>query len=81
MAAFAWYPPPFGQVPPRSAAIIRIAAVRLPALRRELAGVYQIGEVQARSWMEAGSPFGIGNPSRTASRVLQRGVGISRTRT
>jgi hypothetical protein len=44
------------------------------------AGAYQIGEVQARSWMLTGRPSGIGTPSATASRVLQRGVGISITR-
>jgi len=43
-------------------------------------GVYQIGDVQARSWIVAGRPFGIGIPSATASYVLQRGVGISSTR-
>jgi len=44
-------------------------------------GVYQIGDVHPRSWIDTGSTFGTGTPSRTASMVLQRGVGISRTRT
>ncbi len=44
-------------------------------------GVYQIGDVHPRSWIETGSPVGTGTPSRTASSVLQRGVGISSTRT
>lgn len=43
-------------------------------------GEYQIGDDQARSWIVAGSPSGIAIPSRAASRVLQRGVGISSTR-
>jgi len=44
-------------------------------------GVYQIGEDQARSWIVAGTPSGIGNPLLTESKVDQRGVGISSTRT
>ena len=44
-------------------------------------GAYQIGELHARSWIVAGSPPGIAMPSAAASRVLQRGVGISSTRT
>ena len=43
-------------------------------------GWYQIGELQARSGMVAGSPAGIATFSTAASRVLQRGVGISRMR-
>ena len=43
-------------------------------------GLYQIDELQARSWMLAGSPFGMAMPNRAASMVLQRGVGISSTR-
>jgi hypothetical protein len=36
--------------------------------------VYQIGDVQARSWIETGGPFGTGTPRRTASIVLRRGA-------
>ena len=43
-------------------------------------GLYQIDELQARSWMLAGSPFGMAMPRRAASMVLQREVGISSTR-
>jgi hypothetical protein len=43
-------------------------------------GVYQIGLVYARSWVDTGAPFGIGTPNRNASIVVQRGVGISITR-
>jgi hypothetical protein len=57
------------------------AAFRRKPLARKahFPGVYQIGDVQARSWMDTGKPFGMGTPSRAASRVLQRGVGISIT--
>jgi hypothetical protein len=40
-----------------------------------MVGVYQMGDVQARSWIVAGNPAGMGTPRRAASRVLQRGVG------
>jgi len=39
-----------------------------------------MGEVQARSWMLAGTSAGGATPSEAASLVDQRGVGISRTR-
>ena len=44
-------------------------------------GVYQIGDDQARSWIVVGMPSGIGRPLFTESKVVQRGVGISKTRT
>ncbi len=64
----------------RHGAVHRVLAGRAPE-GTQPAGVYQIGDVQARSWIETGSPFGTGTPRRAASIVLQRGVGISRTRT
>lgn len=41
------------------------------------AGVYQIGDDQARSWMIAGTSWGSGRLFLAASYVVQRGVGIS----
>ena len=46
-----------------------------------LGGVYQIGDDQARSWRLVGMPSGMGRPLFTESKVDQRGVGISSTRT
>jgi hypothetical protein len=43
-------------------------------------GVYQIGDVYARSCVDTGAPSGIEMPKRKASIVDQRGVGISKTR-
>lgn len=44
-------------------------------------GAYQMGEVQARSWMTGGRT-GLGvTPTRTASQVDQRQLGFSSTRT
>ena len=43
-------------------------------------GVYQIGEVYARSWVVILQPLGILMLKRKASYAVQRGVGISRTR-
>ncbi len=39
-------------------------------------GAYQMGELQARSWMVAGTSAGGSAPRRAASQVVQRGVGI-----
>ena len=44
-------------------------------------GTTQIGELQARSCTMAGTSASRGSPARRASRVLQRGVGFSSTRT
>ena len=44
-------------------------------------GVYQMGELHARSCMVAGKFLGGSMPSSLASYVDQRGVGISSTRT
>ena len=49
--------------------------------RQSLQGVYQMGELKARSWCTSGTFFGIGSLNRTWSWSVQRGVGISRTRT
>jgi hypothetical protein len=43
-------------------------------------GLYQIGLVYARSWVDVGAPSGIGIPNRNASYVDHLGVGISITR-
>jgi hypothetical protein len=43
-------------------------------------GVYPIGEVYARFWMLAGTSVGSFTPKNLASYLVQRGVGISRTR-
>jgi hypothetical protein len=43
-------------------------------------GVYQMGDVHARSWIVAGALLGIGKAFFIASSVLQRGVGISSVR-
>src|SRR5690348_6039366 len=45
-----------------------------------LAGVYQIGEVYARSVVSIGTSLGIWMPKYFASYAVQRGVGISITR-
>ena len=67
----------------RRTGLSELLKIRVPLVRfrSQPAGVYQIGDVHARSWIETGSPFGTGTPRRTASIVLQRGVGISRART
>ena len=44
-------------------------------------GEYQTGEVQARSCPVSGTMSGGGNPALTAWISVQRGVGISSTRT
>ena len=44
------------------------------------AGVYQMGEVYALSWVVIGTSFGILMLNRLASYAVQRGVGISITR-
>ncbi len=53
-------------------------AVEAP--RASAAGVYQIGEDQARSCTVAPTICGGATPSSFAWMVVQRGVGISRTR-
>jgi uncharacterized SAM-dependent methyltransferase len=42
--------------------------------------VYQIGEVQARSWMLDGTSVGNFTPDASASYVGQRGIGTSSIR-
>ena len=42
-------------------------------------GLYQIGEVYARSWILAGTSLGRSTPNIFASTVVHRGVGISST--
>ena len=51
------------------------------ALGTALLGVYQIGDVQARSCTVGETRLGGGTPSFFASYVDQRGVGICSTRT
>lgn len=46
---------------------------------RYRAGVYQIGELQARSWIVGGTTVDSGRLLRAASYVDHRGVGISIT--
>jgi len=41
-------------------------------------GVYQLGDVNARSWMLAGPLVGSFTPKNFASNVIQRGIGVSR---
>ena len=50
------------------------AAARAPA-----DGVYQIGELQARSWPVSGTVSGGGRPDLTDWISVQRGFGISLT--
>ena len=50
------------------------------ALRASALGVYQMGEVQARSWSVGATTSGGAMPSFAAWIVVQRGVGISSTR-
>src|SRR5262245_37117474 len=52
----------------------------LAVLSASALGVYQIGELQARSWMVAATTSGGAIPSCFAWIVVQRGVGISSTR-
>src|SRR5215475_5249827 len=60
----------------RSATVVPgVALFRASAL-----GVYQMGEVQARSWIVAATTSGGGMWSWCAWIVVQRGVGISSTR-
>jgi len=49
-------------------------------LRAHFGGVYQMGEVYARSCKLIGTSLGIWMPKRFASYAVQRGVGISMTR-
>ena len=49
-------------------------------LRASADGVYQIGEVQARSCPVSGTTSGGGSPDFTAWISVHRGVGISSTR-
>jgi hypothetical protein len=49
-------------------------------LRASAVGVYQIGEVQARSCSVGGTTSGGAMFSSLACKVVQRGVGISSTR-
>ena len=59
------------------------SATVMPAgasLRASALGVYQIGEVQARSCPVSGTTSGGGTPALTAWMSVQRGVGISSTR-
>src|SRR5262245_46591376 len=53
---------------------------RLAAFAASALGVYQIGELQARSWIVAATTSGGAMPSFAAWIVVQRGVGISSTR-
>ena len=50
------------------------------ALRASALGVYQMGEVQARSCPVSGTTSGGVSPALTAWISVQRGVGISSTR-
>jgi len=50
-------------------------------LRASADGVYQMGELQARSCPVSGTTLGGGSPDFTAWMRVQRGVGISSTRT
>src|SRR5262245_2796703 len=52
----------------------------LPAFRASAVGAYQMGELQARSCTVDGTTLGGGIFSSAAWMVVQRGVGISRTR-
>src|SRR5262245_55167498 len=52
----------------------------LAPLRASALGVYQMGELHARSWTVAATTSGGGTPSCLAWIVVQRGVGISSTR-
>ena len=52
----------------------------LTFLRASALGVYQMGELHARSWMLTATTSGGGTPSCLAWIVVQRGVGISSTR-
>ncbi len=70
-------PPPPPVPEPGALALLGVGLVAPAAA----GGAYQIGDDHARSWIVAGRPSGIGTPSATASRVLQRGVGISMART
>src|SRR5262245_36967298 len=49
-------------------------------LRASVLGVYQMGELQARSWRVGGTTSGGAMPSFAAWIVVQRGVGISSAR-
>src|SRR5262245_51949395 len=49
-------------------------------LRASALGVYQMGELHARSWIVAATTSGGAIPSCLAWIVVQRGVGISSTR-
>ena len=60
----------------RSATVIPAGA----SLRASALGVYQMGEVQARSCPVSGTMSAGGNPDLTAWIRVQRGVGISSTR-
>jgi hypothetical protein len=61
--------------------LAHVRSCRAPAPAQPLVlGVYQMGELQARSWMVEGTAVGTGRPLAIATKVLQRGVGISRTR-
>ena len=61
----------------RSATVVAAEA----SLRDSADGVYQIGVVQARSCPVSGTTSGGGSPAFTAWISVQRGVGISSTRT
>src|SRR5215467_780024 len=52
----------------------------LVAFRASALGVYQMGELHARSWSVGATTSGGGTPSFAAWIVVQRGVGISSTR-
>src|SRR5512144_258365 len=52
----------------------------LAFLRASAVGVYQIGELHARSWIVAATTSGGAMWSFAAWIVVHRGVGISRTR-
>src|SRR4030095_2903523 len=59
----------------RSATVVPRGAAR----RASALGVYQIGELQARSWSVGATTSGGAMPSFAAWIVVQRGVGLSRT--
>ena len=78
MSALSWAS--FSAVPPffcKSATVMPAAA----SLRDSADGVYQIGVVHARSCPVSGTTSGGGSPAFTAWISVQRGVGISSTRT
>ena len=64
--------------PPCSSRLATVSARDRIRVRSSPDGVYQIGELHARSWIWVGAGASI--PNLAASYVVQRGVGISSTR-